>query len=315
MSVPDHMTAKNVIRLRPQNALAASISSRIGSAQFASAPSDALKDEDNAAWLIRLPKGLYEDWVITLKWVRIADRLSEAGLRRNSAGAYDLESFLREHRTLRQTGKVNPASPFAGMFGRLRGLWARNRLGEYELQPWDEYLLALRRYTPLPRLRDLADCELVYRELSGSLFMTLPLVPRNRAGAVRALGALDQVYNNVRDLMEDFSRGICMFPEEMLRRHGLNHGELPRQMVRPDLRFASMMEEILVDFAGRLRDEADDLHAADDLHPSWRLLLSEVFRRYRRIERVFRQSGYSAMAFQARYWSVVRAERAEQTAA
>jgi hypothetical protein len=116
------------------------------------------------------------------------------------------------------------------------------------------------------------------------------------------LGALDQLYNNVRDLAEDTARGLCFFPEDLLRRFSLRREEMALQITHPDYRFTAMMDDILTGFAGCLRRKAAQLTHAEDLHWSWKLLLRMTSERYARTETVFRECRYNAAAFNGRYW-------------
>jgi phytoene synthase len=287
--------------------IAQPISHLIGSSQFTSAPTDTMKDEDNASWLLKLPEGLLRDWTASLKWMRVSDRLAEAEALGVEDEEYRFSDFLEEFGQLRRHGFIYESSPLAETFQTLRERWEREGFGERELRPWDTYLKALRKYTPPPAIQDYDECETMYRELSGSLFLTFPLAPLKYADALNSFGALDQLYNNVRDLAEDTARGICFFPDALLRRFSLCREEIALQITHPDYRFASMMDDILTTFAGRLRRKAAQLIRAEDLHWSWKLLLRMTLERYVRTESVFRECRYNAAAFNGRYWGTCHA--------
>lgn len=49
----------------------------VGSSRYQAITDDALKDEDNAAWVMDLPPAIRDEWIQRIAWIRLIDRLAE----------------------------------------------------------------------------------------------------------------------------------------------------------------------------------------------------------------------------------------------
>lgn len=49
----------------------------VGSSRYQAITDDALKDEDNAAWVMDLPPTVRDEWIQRIAWIRLIDRLAE----------------------------------------------------------------------------------------------------------------------------------------------------------------------------------------------------------------------------------------------
>ncbi len=285
------------------------VSDYLGSSEPYSRTNDALKDEDSAAWIMTLPEDEAGRWISVLHWVRLADRLLERDrLQRPGEQSYVFSGFMDEWKKLRG-GEIPVDSANATLFLELKRLWVTEKLAEEDLKIWDLYLESLERYTrPGVIIKDIEDYEKALYGLSGTFFHAFPGRPRNYRREVGVLGTLDQFYNNLRDLYEDGVRGVYYFPETTLQQFGVKREELKKQLTEPDDRFIRMMEYLSASFGSKLRSEAAAILPAEDIPSSWKLMLRNNFRRYARIEHVFRLCGYNAQKFSTEYWDHVRSD-------
>jgi hypothetical protein len=210
---------------------------------------------------------------------------------------------------LRKTKSIDANSPFASMFASLRDRWYREKTTEERLKVWDLYLESISEFIkPNLQIEDMHRYEHVLYCLSGTIFQALPNVPEQYFKEVGILGSLDQFYNNLRDLSEDTKRGISYFPIKLLDEFEININELNHMVSKPDVRFIRMIDYFLSSFATKMWIKVSPLLSSKSLAHSWRLLLDNALRRYKRIEYVFKLCNYNATEFSARYWNHVRAE-------
>ena len=270
---------------------------------------DRLKDEDNVAWVMGLPDRARDDWLITLEWGRVADRLVE-GVVLDDASEIALADFSGAWATLRR-GSVPERSQFVDLFVRLDERWRREGLGEPELRRWDRHLEALWHYRrPDDVIATIDDLRRALHELSGTFFQACPFQPPGLAEAVSALGALDQFFNNLRDLHEDTVRGIIYLPPDVLDRFEIAPAELPALVGSVDRRLEHLFAYLLSTLVAELRRQAAPLFAAPDLHESWHAMLHSVATRHSRIEYAARKCRFDAAAFTAVYWPMAEADPA-----
>src|SRR5262245_62168982 len=109
-----------LISTRPPRSTAASASRRVsgqrlsalvGSSSYQALSDDALKDEDNAAWVMGLAPDAKRAWLDRIHWIRLVDRLAEN--ERFEPEARRFEKFLDAWRRLFTRGDVDPTGPFA----------------------------------------------------------------------------------------------------------------------------------------------------------------------------------------------------------
>lgn len=284
-----------------------SVSEVMHSSQYDRTSDDSLKDEDNVSWVMDLPEESRDRWLTSLQWIRATDRMVEAeSTRPTRSTAYGHHEFMADWRLLR-AGRLPEASPLKPLFASLRRQWSEDALPESVLQRWDAYLDALWRYqNPQTVVRTFADYRRSLRDLGG-FFEAFPYQPAGLEAAVRALGTLDQFYNNLRDLAEDTRRGICTFPKALLNEFSLESAELREVVERHDPRVTGLFEHLLATLVAELRQEmAPLLRAGPTLHPSWVAMLAHFLTRYSRIEYVARLVGYKASEFSATYWALVQ---------
>jgi hypothetical protein len=158
------------------------------------------------------------------------------------------------------------------------------------------YLIAIERYNRLGMaIRTVKDHDAMLRVLGGCAFRMLPYLGGQEWEHVRDFGALDQFWNNVRDLQEDLARHICYIPEEAMDSFGFS--------IKPrSSRWKALMSWWLNDYAHEVRARAQPFIEATGLHPSWQRFRAERLAEYARIERVFREVEYDYVAFGERYW-------------
>src|SRR5690349_11677085 len=53
------------------------VASLFGSSEYRALSDDALKDEDNASWVLLLEDDVRDEWVRKIRWIRLVDRLAE----------------------------------------------------------------------------------------------------------------------------------------------------------------------------------------------------------------------------------------------
>lgn len=289
--------------------MAERVSELIHSSEHDDGSDDALKDEDNVGWVMSEPAHIRREWLTTLEWIRVADRLVEAdvfGERGDPSCSFS--TFMGDWRQLR-SGRVPERSAFRSLFERLQQRWREEPVPEEALRVWDLYLESLWRYRdPGAVIKTLDDYTDALYRLSGTFFQTFPFQPPGLASAVSALGALDQFYNNLRDLHEDTSRGLCYLPAELLAEFSIEPIELVDLLDREDHRLVRLHEHLLATLVPELRRQAAPLFSGAALHPSWLRALPSFLTRHSRIEYVARLCGYNATAFRARYWALTQAD-------
>ncbi len=288
------------------------ISDHLHSSRIYRDTDDSLKDEDNAAWIMKLGKRERKDWITVLQWMRIADRLLERDLLQKptvemSEDCYGFKNFMDDWQKLRLLGQMDGNSKFAFLFKDLKDLWVREKLTESDLRTWDLYLDSIARYIrPRGIIATMKDYEGALCGLSGSIFHAFPHKPKDHSEAVSALGTLDQFYNNLRDMYEDITRGVIYFPNSLLKKFGINRAELNQLVIKPDKRYVEMMEYLLSSFVPRVRSKVAPLLLTNTLHHSWNTMLQNILLRHSRIEYISRLYGFNVKKFNENYWKYVR---------
>lgn len=280
------------------------------SSDFQALGDDALKDEDNVSFLAKLPLTQQADWLLRLRWLRIADRLAENELLEPSYQRF--ASFCADWRCFIERREI--AGEHEATWREMRFVWftaAGEPKEPLAIAAWGEYLDALRDYAPgRASLATLHDHDLMLMRLSGSLFSTFPYLLDSQRKAIARFGMLDQMMNNLRDVSEDLAHGLCYFPDDILAGFGVRSDALITGEAIGTPGFNALSRFWIDDYLPRIREGANAFLAIDDLHPSLIQMRDAFLRRYERIERVFRECEFDYLAFPATYWSTVREERA-----
>ncbi|MER3477900.1 MAG: phytoene/squalene synthetase, partial [Leptolyngbya sp. ERB_1_2] len=92
-----------------------------GSSHYHAIADDALKDEDNAAWVMELEPEVRQAWIERIRWIRLADRLAESELVEGSSGQF--QDFYTAWRWLSATGKAQPVGEHRSLFESMRKRW------------------------------------------------------------------------------------------------------------------------------------------------------------------------------------------------
>jgi phytoene synthase len=282
------------------------------SSAMATGADDALKDLDNTWFLRGQADDVRAAWFDRIRILRLVDRLAEAE-RREPAG----ERFERfqEAFHLLCDGYVTPWRP---EIAEIQRLWLSgpelervsnmNAISLYAEGIADHSLMAL-------PVDDLDHHERVLGWISGGMFQLFPFVRDEDRGPIWHFGILDGFWNNLRDLAEDSAAGLCYFPEDMLREHGLTRDDVLTGGCIGTVGWERMMRFWLDEYLPTLRERAQPFIEATGLHPSLEALREWCLHRYRRVENVFRSVGYDYKAFQVLYWSQVRRELVGEEAA
>jgi squalene/phytoene synthase len=266
--------------------------SQFDSSAHAAVADDALKDFDTAGFVRDFPAAVRPAWLQRIRAIRLADRLAENQELDPEAGRFD--KFIADQ------GNAIPA---------LQAVREEDgsQDGPQVLEAWGRYLKALGAYHHRGlRLQTLSQHRTMLDALSGSLFQILPFLQPKHFEAVRAFGALDQFFNNLRDLAEDAAHGVCYFPEDVLARAGLRSEDVLGDGWRTAAGWQKLMRFWLDEYLPELEKAAAGFDACDDLHPSVQRMRSECRARYQRILHSFRAAGYDFHRFAEEYWSDVR---------
>jgi 15-cis-phytoene synthase len=257
--------------------------SQLASSAHAALGDDAMKDFDNAGWVLDLTPSIQPAWLQRIRAIRLADRLAE-------------------NQQLDPTSRRFDRSVDNAVFGAE---------GPAVLAAWTSYLAALRTYHRQDlRLPALEDHRAMLDRLSGSLFQLVPFLSGLQFEAIRGLGALDQFFNNLRDLAEDAAHGICYFPDDVLAWARLRREDVLGDGWRSSPGWPKLMRYWLDEYLPELERGAAPFDACDDLHPSVARLRSECRVRYLRILNRFRGVGFDFRRFAEEYWREVDARAA-----
>lgn len=291
------------------------VSALLGSSRYRALADDALKDEDNAAWVLTLDADARRAWLERIHWIRLVDRLAEN--ERFEPEQRRFRRFLDGWRLLCTEGFVDPSGPFARELDGIRQTWLLpGSGGDHAPQSvcarratasWDAYLQALADYhAPDVRVRTVHEHDEMLWRLSGRLFQLVPFLRGDLWEAAGEFGRLDQFFNNLRDIQEDAEHGICYLPADLLERFGVSRAEIisGRCVDRPG--YQALMHHWLDEHLPMLRARAARFIKAEGLHPSLELMLAWTLKRHERIERVLRAVEFDFRRFPSRYWAEVR---------
>lgn len=281
------------------------IAQLLGSSQHQAFGDDALKDEDNAAWVLHLEPAIGREWIERIGWIRLADRLAEQEVLQPHNPVFS--QFYQSWQQLLTQDIVERHCPYHGILNQIRDRWFTSNRDSLTIQAWERYLQAIATYHRLNLVVDsLEQYEEMLAQLSGSFFQVLPFVTQPYWEAIGQFGIVDQFYNNLRDLQEDAAQGICYFPSELLEQFGVSRAEILEMRCFGNPGYYRLMEFWLDDYLPRLRRQTYSLVLAQDLHPSWQILRDWSLHRYSRIERVFRDCNFNYAVFPQAYWAEVK---------
>jgi len=286
------------------------IATLVGSSQYEAISDDALKDEDNAGWILELDPLVSQEWIERIRWIRLVDRLAECEL----VGSNQLEfrTFLAEWRQLFQTGQLETNVTYQSVLQSIRDRWF-SKTGEpiehASITAWNQYVLAIEQYHANNLVVETFEqYEQLLKDLAGSFFQMLPFLADKHRPIARHFGVVDQFYNHLRDLQEDAEQGICYLPLELLEQFGVSREEILQKTAPQNPNYCQMMQFWLGEYLPKLRRKVRQLITVEDLHPSWQILCDWSIYRYRRIEQVFRECQFDYTQFPELYWRRVRAE-------
>jgi phytoene synthase len=283
------------------------IAQLLGSSEHQAFGDDALKDEDNAAWVLCLESAIGREWIERIGWIRLVDRLAEQEVLQPHKPAFS--QFYQSWQRLLTQGIVEHHCPYHGILNQIRDRWFTSNRDHLAIQAWERYLQAIATYhRPNLTLENLEQYEEMLRQLSGSFFQVLPLIAQPYWEAIGFFGIVDQFYNNLRDLQEDAKQGICYFPTALLEKFEVSRAEILEMRCFGNPGYYRLMEFWLDEYLPRLRRQAYSLVLAQDLHPSWQILRDWSLHRYSRIERVFRNCHFNYADFPQAYWTEVKAD-------
>jgi phytoene synthase len=278
----------------------------VGSSQYRALSDDALKDEDNVAWVMQLAPPIREEWIERIGWIRLVDRLAENELL--DPDSHKFQQFCWDWQQLRDRGQIPSDSRYESVLNAIQSAWFdRTETAPQPIAAWEDYLDAIACYhRPGLTIASVAEYEQMLDGLAGRFFQILPFLDPSDLVAARAFGKLDQFYNNLRDLHEDAQQGICYFPTELLNRFGLAGRDIVEASCFDRAGYYQLVEFWLDEFLPQLWKPAEALVRSPHLHPSWQLLCDWSIARYRRIDRVFRYCQFNYVQFPTVYWAAVK---------
>lgn len=285
-----------------------SVSKLIGSSEYQAISDDALKDEDNAAWVMGLEPEVRQAWLESIRWIRLVDRLAETNLL--GVEKAEFQQFCQSWQWLMATGQVQPTGTHRAVFQGMRDRWFRelsDPVGLLSIQSWERYLQAISYYHQENLVfEQLSEFDTMLKDLGGSFFQVFPFLTAHQWRMAGAIGMVDQFYNILRDMREDAEQGICYLPNEVLERFGVSRAEILELRAYKNPGYRSMMQFWLYDYLPQIYRKAYPFILAPDLHPSWQILRDWSINRYHRIVRIFRRCDYDYVRFSEVYWQEVR---------
>jgi phytoene synthase len=283
------------------------ISKLVGSSQHRAVADDALKDEDNAAWVMELEPSVQQEWIERISWIRLVDRLAENQL--IDPANQEFQKFYQGWKQLLAAEPVLANTPYHAILADLHDRWMApnpDQISLLSITSWERFLSATIRYHKSGLvIHSLKDYTTMLSDLSGSCFQLLPFLQPKYWHIADAFGRLDQFFNNLRDMREDAEQGICYFPTELLIQFGVSRSEILQLNANQNPNYTRMMRFWLDRYLPVLQAQIQPLLSAQDLHPSWRIWRDWSLCRYQRIERIFRECNFDYTRFPERYWAEV----------
>ncbi len=294
----------------PPEPQGSTLGTQVGSSCYCGVADDALKDEDNAGWVLDLAPDIQAAWLQRIRWLRLVDRLAEQAL--IQADPTRFTQFLAGWQQLKIQGTPPPAHPDRPLLEELRQAWFGQHGQRFDapaIAAWERYLTTIHRYhQPGLVFTTLAEYETFLVDMGGGFFQVFPFVAAHQRAAIAYWGRLDQIYNQLRDLQEDLQQGLCYFPTQVLAQFGLHREALLDPAQRTAAPYQHLMQFWVDKYLPRLRRKARQIARHTDLHPSWAIFLEWSIARYRRIETTLRECAFDYERFTAVYWPRVQAE-------
>ncbi len=285
-----------------------SIAELVGSSKYNAIADDSLKDEDNAAWVMFLPRKIAGEWISVISWLRLIDRMAENEWLEGWGSR--LQIFRIGWRALLVTGQVLSDDYHQKLLSQMHLRWWDNQDGGMDwasIYAWDEYVDAISEYHRSDMVFEtIEEYERMLGRLGGSLMQVCPFLTDDERKKVRAFGVLDQFFNQLRDLEEDTAQNLCYFPADALNRFGVDRQEILDHSCFKNPGYHRMMKFWLNDYLPSLYIQAADFLNQENLHFSWRLLRHWFLRRYARIERCLRVCDMDFRAATKLYFSEVK---------
>lgn len=291
------------------------IASRVASSHYQGIADDGLKDEDNGLWLTQVPSHLHHAWFQRFYWIRWLDRLAEQESI-VAPGERQFKQFQHQWQQLLATGHCQMTGASGKVLAEIHQTWFTSPPGQNqraEIAAWDEYVQAIADYhQPYFHLETLAEFETMLERLAGSCCQILPHLTAPQRILVRDFGVVDQLYNILRDLLEDTCQGICYFPQEVLNQFGITSEEIISHRCFQNPGYRPMMAFWLQEYLPALRQRTLPFVVSDSLSIDWQALLLWSTHRYQRIETILRANEDNFVTFAPHYWATVRQDLSHQ---
>ncbi|MEO1094217.1 MAG: squalene/phytoene synthase family protein [Cyanobacteria bacterium J06638_28] len=294
------------------------ISKQVASSEHRAIANDALKDEDNGAWLAGLPHSIQAVWLERFYWIRWVDRLAEQD-QLVQQGGRRFPAFYQAWQRLRHNRTLSASDQNWQVLKQIANCWYQSNNDNHyriEINAWNCYMEAILDYhQPHLRVTTLDEYECMLARLAGSCFKLLPFLEDHQRAIAGQFGIIDQFYNNLRDLSEDTHQGICYFPTTLLASFDVKREEILDRTCFQNPGYAHLMEFWVTSYLPQLRRRHLGLVATADLHPVWQHLTACLLSRYRRIEQVMQACRYNFMTFADQYWQIVEQDLRQQNGA
>ncbi len=238
---------------------------------------DRLKDLDCIGFIYGLPSAEQQPWIDWITRLRLADRLAET----------DPEALRMLRAFDYQDKRLHVANA------------------------WGRYLDALLDYhRPGLVIHTLVEYDEMLLRLSGPLLQLAPYMPENFLESAESFGALDQFYNNMRDMAEDGAQGMCWLPEDVLHEHAIAREDVIAGHAPEHPMWRGFMLHWIRGQSARLHKGAASFIRANKLPASLDAMRAWTLRRYDRISEALRAVDYDYRRFPPIYWGNVGRELA-----
>jgi phytoene synthase len=272
---------------------------------------DARKDDENVRFVAALPPAQQAEWLARFRWLRVADRLAENEMLEPEGRRFTV--FRRAWAEVAAGGDAPVGDEHEDVWREMRAAWwtpAGDAREPIAIAGYRGYLQALGSYTrPGLVLRTLAEHDAMLEGISGNGVCVFPYLREAQREAAAAFGKLDQMLNNLRDLAEDASHGLCYLPRDVLARFGVTAGAVLDGSVIGNRSWEGMMCFWLDAHLPSIRREAASFLALPDLHPCLEAMRRSSIERHMHIESVFRACDFDYVSFQRAYWRNIEAAR------
>jgi hydroxymethylglutaryl-CoA reductase len=273
----------------------------VGSTVFRALSNDTAKDEDSVGWVMELSPADRDRWLRHIRWIRLADRLAENERIEPQAGRFT--AFRASFETLVDKGVVDTGAHAQTMGEISAALIELGPMGDRHIEAWRAYLDALARFRlrsePAEDVRGYSDS---LGRLTGNASRLFPFLTAKHWESIYHFGALDQFFNNIRDLAEDGEQAGATFPRATLAQFGVLESDLRSKTPSDSAEYRAMMEYWLGSYRAELTTRARSFLEATDLHPSVAAMRENTLRRYDRIDAVFRECSFDFRKFAQVYW-------------